>query len=247
MRYSKATLILSMLGTFAAVASAQSFSGSVDTLCNVTGGSRVCETYSVLAPGQTSTSMRLDNAGPGITGFGQAYAGPGLLLASDDVSSIGTPYGQSWGKAYYRDAVRWTGTSPITVRINARLGSWFDMAGSNSTSTAGGYANFTFFADGYNINQTMQRSTSYLGYDTLRGAITDVIVTLQPGKWYSFTNTLQSDGGSYDHYAPYSANYSRGNYSLKLWFEAVSGGGVGTLQSGSGHDYAVEPVIPAAG
>jgi hypothetical protein len=234
-----------MLGAFAAVASAQSFSGSVDTLCNVSGGSTVNRKWAVLTPGQTSTSVRLDNAGPGITSFGQALASPGLLCASRDVSSSGLPYGQSWGKAEYRDAVRWTGTMPITVRVCARLAGDLWVDGSNPGQTdSGAYANFVFFADGYSINQTMQRSKTVEGtWDATRGGIGDIIVTLQPGKWYTFTNTLQVNGDASDQTLPVSSTSSSGSYSLKIWFQSASIGGIGTLQSGSGHDYTVEPFL----
>ncbi|RYG25405.1 hypothetical protein EON82_07245 [bacterium] len=247
MRYSKATLILSTFGAFASMASAQSFSGSVDNLCNVSGGSTINRNWAVLAPGQNCVSLRLDNAGPGVTGFGQSLASPGLLMTSRDISSAGIPYGQSWGKATYRDAVRWTGTAPITVRVCARLAGDLWVGGSNPMQTDSSvYANFGFFADGYSINQTMQRGKTVEGtWDTTRGGIADVIVTLQPGKWYTFTNTLQVNGDASDQTKPISSTFSSGSYSLKTWFQHVSGGGVGTLQSGSGHDYTVEPVLPA--
>jgi hypothetical protein len=247
MRYCKATLILSTFGAFASLASAQYFSGNVDTLCNVSGGSTITRRYASLTPGQKSVSLRLDNVGRGVSGFGQALASPGLLVTTRDITSVGSPYGQSWGKATYRDAVRWTGTAPITVRVCARLAGDLWVGGSNPMQTdASAYANFTFFADGFLVNQSMQRNKTVQGtYDSIRGGISDVIVTLQPGKWYTFMNTLQVNGDASDQTLPLSSTFSNGSYSLKIWFQSISGGGVGTLQSGSGHDYTVEPVLPA--
>lgn len=247
MRYTKATTILSAFTVLATMASAQSFSGSVDTLANVTGGSRTMQTYAVLKPGQTSTSMRLDNAGPGITAFGEALASPGLLYTRRDVTSAGTPYGQSWGKATYRDAVRWMGTAPITVRVCARLTGDLWVGGSNPMQTDSGvYGNFTFFADNVNYSQTLQRGRTVEGtWDRTSGGIGDLIVTLKPGKWYTFTNTLQVNGDASDMTKLFTSTYSRGEYAMKIWFEPLTDGLFGTLQSGSGHDYSVEPVLPA--
>ncbi|MGV3618847.1 MAG: hypothetical protein ACO1SV_26275 [Fimbriimonas sp.] len=243
----KATLILSATTILASAASAQSFSGSVETVANVAGGSRTVKTWSNLLPGQTSAAMRLDNAGPGITAFGEAFAGPGLLMTRRDVTSAGIPYGQSWGKATYRDAVRWNGPAPITVRMCARLAGDLYVGGSNPLQTnSSAYANLIFFGDTLNYSQTLQRGKTVEGtWDTTRGGINDIVVTLRPGRWYTFTSTLQVNGDASDMTKLYTGTYSRGDYALKIWFEPIGTPGLGTLQSGSGHDYSVEPVLPA--
>lgn len=245
MKTTKATLTVTALAAFASAASAQNFSGSVDTLANVAGGSRTVRTYATLAKGQTTLSMRLDNAGSGIAGFGEAYAGPGLLLTRRNVESVGTPYGQTWGKATYQDSVRWNGPAPITVRVRAQLVGDIDVSGSNPLQTdASAYANFLFFAGSVNYSQTMQRNKTVEGtWDTFRDGIGDVIVTLQPGRWYSFNGTLQVNGDVSDMTKLYTPTTSSGCYALKVWFE-LPGTGLGTLQSASGHDYTVEPVLP---
>jgi hypothetical protein len=245
MCYPKATLILAAATALSTAASAQSFSGTVDTLCNVSGGSRTVRTYANLLPGQTSTSMRLDNAGPGVFGFGEAYAGPGLLTTRHEMHSAGLPYGQSWGKASYRDAFRWNGANPITVRVRAVLAGdlWADGSRPGQTNT-GAYANLVVFADTVNYNQTMQRSKTVEGtWDSTRGGIADVIVTLKPGRWYTFTNTLQVNGDAADMTKEITATASGGSYSLKVWLEPITTG-LGTLQSASGHDYWLEPTLP---
>jgi hypothetical protein len=246
MRYTKATLTVSALAALASAASAQHFSGSVDTLANVAGGSATMRTYATLAKGQTTLSMRLDNAGPGITGFGEAHASPGLLFARRNVLSSGIPYGQTWGKATYQDSVRWNGPTPVTVRVRAQLVGDIEVAGSIPRQTdASVYANFLFFAGPVNYSQTMQRSKTVEGtWDTIRGGIGDLVVTLQPGRWYSFNGTLQLSGDAADMTKLYTATSSAGYYGLKVWFELPSAG-LGTLQSASGHDYTVEPVLPA--
>lgn len=247
MSYTKAAFFLSALGVLASTASAQSFSGSVDTLANVAGGSATTRTYSVLPKGQTSVSMRLDNAGPGITAFGEAYAGPGLLFTRRNVLSSGIPYGQSWGKATYQDAVRWNGPASITVRVRAQLVGDLAADGSNPLQTdSGAYANFVFFAGNVNYSQTMQRSMTVEGtYNTIRGGIGDLLVTLQPGRWYAFNGTLQVNGDAADLTKLYTATSSHGYYGLKVWFEPVGLPELGSLQSASGHDYSVEPELPA--
>ncbi len=239
-----ATTIL-LLSALASAANAQSFSGSVDVLANVSGGSRTVRQYASLLSGKTSTRLRLDNIGSGVVGFCEAYAGPGLLWTSREVSSIGTPYGQSWGKATYRDAIRWTGTAPITVHVRARLVGALSLGGSRPLQTdASAYANLNFFGPTL-VKQTMQRTKSVEGSDTTRSGVGDFVVTLQPGRWYTFESTLQVNGDASDSTREFTPTFSSGEYSLKIWFESTTLPLNGSLQSVSGHNYATEPVLPA--
>lgn len=240
MRYTKEITSLVVLAALAALGSAQTKSGDVQASAGASGGSYPAMKWATLKPGDTSLFVSNSDAGPGATANTTASAQAGYVRASYEGVSYGQPYGSGSAMARFSDSVRWTGTTPIRVKLRIQNVASAIIGGSDPMQTsAGNYANVAFMGTGVNSNQTRQE-----GGGRVSGGFSDVIVILQPGKWYTLSMQAKAYGDTADQTKPYGTTTSLAGCSLTAWFELVDVA-PGSLQSFSGHSYGA-PTSPNA-
>jgi hypothetical protein len=250
MRFNKEITIVLALGALAAQGSAQQLSGSVKAYAGVSGGSLPPERYQILQPGQKTIGVQSSDSGPYVNATSSAQAVAGRVSASYEGWSSSpsvnspTPYGSGYSEGYFRDAVRLTGSVPMTLTFRIQQSATATTNGSNAYQTsATNYGSVALSGSGVNVLQLRQD----IGGQVLGGGFHDVTVTLQPGRWYTLTMDARASGDTQDSTKPYTETTSAAASSITSWFELTQtsfgtqgfGDGKGTpfLESESGHLY----------
>ncbi|RYG25406.1 PEP-CTERM sorting domain-containing protein [bacterium] len=250
MRFNREITILIAFGALATQGAAQQLSGSVKAYASVSGGSHPREKSQSLQPGQQVIDVQSSDAGPYVTAASSAKARAGLVSASYDGYSSSatvnsaTPYGSGYSAASFRDAVRLTGSTPLTLIFRIQQSATSTTTGSDALQTsAGNYGSVFLSGQGVSVLQTRQAS----GGNVYGSGFKDVQVTLQPGKWYTLMMEAKSSGDTQDVTKPYTETRSMASSSLTSWFELPKSSfgtqSFGTmseapfLESESGHTY----------
>lgn len=246
MRYNKEITVMIALGALAATSAAQQISGNVTVNASVSGGSHPGEQWAVLKPGQTSLFKSTSDASPAVTANSVALAQPGFVGAVYSGRSDGNPYGSGYAYATYVDAVRLTGSTPLTLTFKVLQATTCYTDGTDPGQTsAGNYGAVSLTGQGVNIQQTRQEATGGFGI----GSLHDVTVTLQPNTWYRLYMQAKGYGDTSDSSKPFTTTNSNAASSIASWFElppppigskslaSFGGGGTPFLESESGFDY----------
>ena len=138
MRFNKEITVFLVLDALAAQGSAQQMAGTVKTYAGVSGGSQMPEKGDTLKAGQKSIGVQSSDSGPYVSAVSTAYAVAGRVSASyggwsssPSVNSA-TPYGSGYSDAYFRDAIRLTGSVPLTLTFRIQQSATATTTGSDA-------------------------------------------------------------------------------------------------------------------
>jgi len=242
MRYNKEITVMIALGALAATSAAQQVSGSVNAYASVSGGSHPGEQWTTLQPGQKSIFRSSSDAGPYVTATSSALAQAGYVGAAYSGRSEGNPYGSGYSVATFTDAVRLTGTSPLTLRFRILQSTTCYTDGTDALQTSSGnYGAVSLTGKNVNVQQVRQEASG--GY--ILGSLHDVTVTLQPNTWYRLSMQAKAHGDTSDSTKAYTTTNSVAGSTITSWFEMASAskmasfGGGSFLESQSGYDYSM--------